>query len=513
MSSEVQAARKRIRPLLGIITLVVAAASLDAQATTSTTTLAQLVLDLLPTLGSSTTLGAWRQANPADSITLAGASYHASFGAWCARADRQVRADSRPAAHRTVYFYLPPAPATRVLPTGASSARLIDECTAGAAWIVSDDASPERNDTLRRDTDLALSAAVGRPDTAKRLSWYGSAFWRGATFRTTGGVAIVSATERDFSDDPGRRAPDSLHTFVLATTVRSGESPIAGEFRRGDRDDDQATTRRARARVEESFRIAAIPGPVEAALRSFLAIFEPTDSTERRLTLSERTAFATAMDRWVRESTRLPPPRRAAALFAADAVLDASEYSAGWADSDAVTLRRRLEATGAAFNWSPLGAAFVYTRTWLRQALRVAPGTRAGELAFLSLAELGFETTGMCGDHGSEGFRVVVARGSEYLRLHPRSPIRGAIHLLMAQAYGDIVSLAEGGGYDATPGDSESLKYQPEETSARTHAIAEYRIALPALADPSLARSAWLEGWRLIAGLPPSRTYFYCIYD
>jgi hypothetical protein len=27
------------------------------------------------------------------------------------------------------------------------------------------------------------------------------------------------------------------------------------------------------------------------------------------------------------------------------------------------------------------------------------------------------------------------------------------------------------------------------------------------------ARWAWLEAWRLIAGLPPTTTHFFCVYD
>jgi hypothetical protein len=80
----------------------------------------------------------------------------------------------------------------------------------------------------------------------------------------------------------------------------------------------------------------------------------------------------------------------------------------------------------------------------------------------------------------------------------------------MAGAFGDIVRLANGGGYE----EYVSADYKSEAASSRTRAIEEYRLAF-ATPMPASARAqeGWRNAWRLMAGLSPSRTYFYCVYD
>ncbi|HEV2750880.1 MAG TPA: hypothetical protein VGV12_10205 [Gemmatimonadales bacterium] len=50
-------------------------------------------------------------------------------------------------------------------------------------------------------------------------------------------------------------------------------------------------------------------------------------------------------------------------------------------------------------------------------------------------------------------------------------------------------------------------------TAARSSAITHYRKALALEQTSPEARWAWLEAWRLIAGLPPTTTHFFCVYD
>lgn len=40
-----------------------------------------------------------------------------------------------------------------------------------------------------------------------------------------------------------------------------------------------------------------------------------------------------------------------------------------------------------------------------------------------------------------------------------------------------------------------------------------YRSALALDPQNPAARAVWREAWRLIAGLPPMRVRYYCIYD
>lgn len=50
-------------------------------------------------------------------------------------------------------------------------------------------------------------------------------------------------------------------------------------------------------------------------------------------------------------------------------------------------------------------------------------------------------------------------------------------------------------------------------TNSRRRAIAHYRAGLALDRSSPAARAAWLAAWRLTAGVPPSTTHFFCVYD
>jgi hypothetical protein len=228
------------------------------------------------------------------------------------------------------------------------------------------------------------------------------------------------------------------------------------------------------------------------------------------ITVAERRAVVDAVEEWSRIAAGLRDDLHAAGLLAIDLIL--TDRARLWDDHPTLRpLRARLEAAGAAFNFSPLGGAHVYTRSFLREAVATGVTERAGELAFLALAQLGFETSGTCRDQGGLGFRTVIMNGEAFLRANPDASIRTEIHFLLARAYSDIVALAGGAGYHLT--DEATSQYIREAAGARTRAIDEYRAGFNAPTASRFARASWPDAWRLMAGLQPSRTYFYCIYD
>lgn len=163
----------------------------------------------------------------------------------------------------------------------------------------------------------------------------------------------------------------------------------------------------------------------------------------------------------------LEPTRRVAALFVADQLFELSGPVFDKSNAHPA-IRRRLEAEGATFRWAELGGSYEYTHSWLREALRLDPDGRVGQLAFLARMEQGFDTSGTC---ASAGFRAVVREGADYLRRRPDTAIRDEIHVMMAQAWGDIVEIGSGGYKD------DSDRYAPEVSSARANAIKEYQLA------------------------------------
>jgi len=223
---------------------------------------------------------------------------------------------------------------------------------------------------------------------------------------------------------------------------------------------------------------------------------------------SDSTVVAT-LRAWATYARGLPPERRAAALFVADASMEWTFRSTAAArdgpEGDA--MREQLEALGATFarvyDW-------YYTRGWLWDAWRIRPGGSIADRIFLEPLPLGFSDDPICGAT-TERFRQVIERGERFLD-SPHGPvIEGRAHLAIARAYADIVGLAHGGVVANTYFGSET--YRGEAPSARRHAVRHYAAALDRLGATLAAPVIWREGWRVASGLPPLDTRFACTWD
>jgi len=117
---------------------------------------------------------------------------------------------------------------------------------------------------------------------------------------------------------------------------------------------------------------------------------------------------------------------------------------------------------------------------------------------------------GMCGGGEDPMHRVIAAGEGLLAQVPPLDPRTAAeVHRLVGDAYADIVALAAGAGMEYT----DTVTYVAEAPAARRNGIAHYRQSFVGDRDSPEARDAWLEAWRLIAGLPPSTTHFFCVYD
>jgi hypothetical protein len=282
---------------------------------------------------------------------------------------------------------------------------------------------------------------------------------------------------------------------------------------------DAERRERLRRRVDEAVTIAAIGSEAEKAIRVLLPNATP-ETFDFVLPTGEPPGILDAVRAWLMKAAGLPPARRAAALLVADQVLQGTQHAFkltvadGPGEPQARAAREAATKLGAHFNHVQLGGVWVYANDWLREAWEVDPSGRAGELAFLTLLDKGFETSGMCGDQQGEGFSAVIEQGEAYLRSArgAKSPNRVDVLFALARANSDLLALASGMGYEG-PGGSEQVKFKDAGPRGRQAALRNYRAALALENDTRRAADARTEVWRLAANLAPSRTYFYCVYD
>jgi hypothetical protein len=265
-------------------------------------------------------------------------------------------------------------------------------------------------------------------------------------------------------------------------------------------------------------------------LRDLIAL-GPLDSVqaERMIALKARAFWAweglipstltdsmllSALEPWVRGGDTLPSRARSAALLLADRVLEEARIPS-LLEPDSTLLRQRLERLGARFEQHALGGrSYIYVNNWLWEVFRGDRDGPIGQRARLVLLRHGFYTGAGCGGaerYRDEEFRRVAAEGERALAGRVDPALRPEIERLVAEAYGDIVYLASGGGYASEYFDPAA--YSPEAPEARRKAIEHYDAALRLTADP-LTRTRLGQGaWRLRAGLAPILPRFICIYD
>jgi len=171
-------------------------------------------------------------------------------------------------------------------------------------------------------------------------------------------------------------------------------------------------------------------------------------------------------------------------------------------------IRKRLKAIGANFIYAQLDG-YVYTHNWLKKALRLDRDGLIGDLSLISMMEKGFDLSGMCADTGYEGSRRVIFEGERFLSRSRDRKLRARVHLLVAEAYSDVVALADGAG----EGYVSAAKYLRAAPWARSMAIAHYRHLVRVSHSPDDPKTMWKQMWRLLAGAPPIGTHFFCVYD
>lgn len=437
------------------------------------------------------TFAQWFQQHSEDEVTPAApGDADGPFGAWCVKS-AEMAVVGGIALRRTSFFYVPDAPAGLALPDSATP-DLARGCQLGLIGVEIPLADSAAAAGLADSVRGQLEAVFGRAREGP-VTFFGSAFWSRTARFAPGGLEAVSA----LAVPPART--DSTRARVLAFALL----PLARLSLDGEARGDEVVT--DTFPLHEALAIAALDSARTESLRRLWTESGRTDSGGARTPA----ALAGPLARWVDAAAALPPARRAAALYAADRVLERALCAYGACDDRADSgALDPLRARGARFAWAELGVGWLYERSWLMQARLLDRDSPLGNRIFLHQLGHAFDFSGTC-EGGMDGWERVVANAERYLERLPESAIAAEVHFLAGEAWTDVVALAAGAAGDY----ADTSRYAPRAREARTRALAHYRAAIAARPASPLAQAAWRRAWWLLSALPPASVRFFCVYD
>lgn len=444
--------------------------------------LARVVLDLVGNLHNRTTLRVWRRNHPGDSVEWNIAHSGGRFNdRWCAVLHGQTAMGNREA-----YFYVPSPGSAMSLPVGTPALR--DQCRLGAVTVVGRWADTLHSLPAWRADSQALTATLGSAATTREIDWPIESIWEDRTVWQSGEVRVRATIASDRRNSPRTFAPFlAMNTPLFEAEYELVPPPL------GHPPIDTLIALAGLRGVEAS----VVGDYVKLALSQAVVAFTVDSARDRR--------FAEALDHLVRPDPPVPPDRRIGRLLVAEWLLDSAvNHIVFWA-SDTIA-QRLLTGLGPKFEESHMDGWW-HNHFWLTEALAVGGNGPAANVAFLNGMDRAFEVLSDCG----RGHQVddVIERGSTFLASHPNSPIRGDVELMLAEGYRDAVLLGLGGGYDGEV----DPHFAPLRDAYRHEAVAHFRNAFRLIGASPRARFDRPEAWRLIAGLGPMSTHFYCVDD
>jgi hypothetical protein len=459
-----------------------------------------LAADELANLQDGVSLGDWKRNRPDEKVVVSNPTKvdpnPEHWKDWCARAEKRLSLPSGREALRYAFFYSPSPPSNFVLPEDKEKEILLERCLLGLIWVTGPAGVADGN-LLARDAGRVISARFGEPEKNSRVSFFGSAFWGEITRWRSDQAIIISAW------DGSEYRPLAFGFLPNSGLNRAGESDYFTQW-----DTDHVI---ALSRIRKLMETAGITGSASQEMEEILQLNEAWQKglrPDNSKMLPER--VVQTLGRWLDKTTPLSPSQKAAAVLAADQVLVEVQHSFKVSLlQEGAAAREALSKFGAAFNdHESLGGGVLYIQNWLSVAQRMDADGPIGDLTFRMFMEKGFDTSGECRG-GSAQYEKVIKKGEEYLKNPHDSVSRRAVELMVAEAHRDIVGLAEGLGREyADPQD-----YKDAAPGARRKAIEHFRAALLQAPDTLENRAAWSDAWRLIAGLPPSRLRYFCVYD
>jgi hypothetical protein len=213
---------------------------------------------------------------------------------------------------------------------------------------------------------------------------------------------------------------------------------------------------------------------------------------------------------------KAPVERKPAILFAADLV-------GSHLGCDTSGMRDRLETVCSGLQKElarydlklkndELGGGLYYPHDLLWRIWRDYPSTAWGERAFVFILDHGWDTSATC-EKGEDQTKEVIRQGEAFLQQRPHSPYRGAVTLLVAEAYASWWSLSNEPAHSEISAYVNPKEFQEGAEEARIKAVGYFEQVLQLAPGTKLSEFAQEV-------LPPLRerqvldSYrFFCVYD
>ncbi len=440
----------------------------------------------LAALKGGGTTADWMRTHPTETLATFGPATLGSAEDWCARATTEQPLPDSLRVIRRAYFFPPTLTPQSTLPASAGPEILARRCVLGAVWVAV--GVPTTPDGIRLNTEMghtlvSVYHGAPRPVHSQYEPPFGgfASSWQVAGLWVADSTTVLSAAEIGFL----RHGP---RVMALAYGAGSGLGRPEGTTVVSQYTRDSTS-------VAEAAALTGLEARRTVLLVSLLARAE---SARARLTHPERGALRSVAVRtlwhWLSYARPLAPARRAAAYLAADRLLGTHDVGILFAEPEDTAEGHLLQAWGAEFEERYM-AGFVYTHSWLAQAVSLDPTSRAGNLAFMSLI-------GGC-DPGK-----AIEQGVAFMPNLSDPALRAQLNFILGDAYADSVGMAA----QVNLGPSYRDKVRDAPTS-RAKAIEYYRAGLAIDRSSVGARAAWRKAWRLLAGQPPLGLVFYCEGD
>jgi hypothetical protein len=463
-------------------------------------------------IDTTTTLDVWLKSNPHDTVNSLYPLYSDDYS-FCRTTVGHSSLSNHPATRFAVFLIAPPV-GEQLPPDTAKIAEQV--CRLRTVWLETEVMDSATAHLLADSVTKKIDARLGDHESGTRLTEGATIGWTdGRTWNRSGTRVILAiapfdrkqASEGSSQANNDFRSPPGVPTrkvVLAAYGIGSGlpdQDFFTAKFYQG-RQDALETKRTALQDADSAIAWARLPS-IAIDLRTMLA--ELRRSRAKSDTLRNPIADSALVRAVLATRDTVPtldPPRRAAALIAAELVRYAAvPYPPPNSGSPAGLLFSSLQSIIAGSEVQGFDVEYRFNRLWLWQAYELDSLGKAGHIAFVRLLSRAFDQEKECAQD-IDFYNEMIKRGEAALRRGDTDPL---VHYYVGVAYKSIFDLGS-----SDPGDYvDSIPSKAGAESARLHAIEHFRVALVSLRDRPMRRDTWEMAARLLLR-KPGRPWLFC---